>query len=393
MRVTVEVLAGYRSNWLPLAGALRTLTFDFLDGRTQVEDVRYNPATSSAYVVGGLGPRDDYTFEAVLDSRTVTAESEPYPTGGPLQPAGAFLDRLLRPWRGSGLTPMQQVFSLAQYLEENGRYSNGATPEEARYVPGHDAERLGRDFFGAPVIVGDEEQYVAFFALAANRLGVPARVVVGAWPTDAGVVRGQDVAAWVEVRVASGGWRRIPTRTFLGDEPVAEDEPPRVPPEDYLDRERAGAGAAAGGAGFPAAHRPAESPGRAGRAARPGCPGRWPPRWPPSSPPRRRAAGCSGTAARRYGRALGGWRELLDTARDLGRPVAPGLTRPTQAERLGVDPDVARQADAVAYAVDPPGDAAGARRVGRDRRRRLGAGRAGVRGRAGCGGGGTRRRC
>ena len=237
VRVNVEVLAGYRSNWLPLAGALRMLTFDFLDGRTQVEDIRYNPATSSAYVVGGLGPRDDYTFEAVLDSRTVTGRSDPYPTRGPLQPAGAFLDPLLRPWRSSGLTPMEQVFSLAQYLEENGRYSNGATPEEARYAPGHDAERLGREFFGAPVIVGDEEQYVAFFALAANRLGVPARVVVGAWPTDAGVVRGQDVAAWVEVRVASGGWRRIPTRTFLGDEPVADDEPPRVPPEDYLERD------------------------------------------------------------------------------------------------------------------------------------------------------------
>lgn len=359
VRVSVEVAPGYRSSWLPLAGALRALAFDFLDGRTQVEDIRYNPATSSAYVVGGLGRRDDYTFEGVLDSRTVTAGSEPYPTRGPLQPAGAFLDRLLRPWRGSGLTPMEQVFSLAQYLEENGRYSNGATPDEARYVAGHDAERLGRDFFGAPVIVGDEEQYVAFFALAANRLGVPARVVVGAWPTDAGVVRGQDVAAWVEVRVATGGWRRIPTRTFLADEPVAEDEPPRVPPEDYLDREQ------------PEQEQPQEEPGSEQptdpQTAGEGGSGR-PPWLPwalsagltlavPAAKACRRVLRSRGSA---YGRALGGWRELLDTARDLGRPLPPGLTRPTQAERLGVDPDVARRADAVAYAGEPPTDAAGA---------------------------------
>jgi hypothetical protein len=359
VRVSVEVLAGYRSSWLPLAGALRRLAFDFLDGRTQVEDIRYNPATSSAYVVGGLGRRDDYTFEAVLDSRTVTAASEPYPTRGPLQPSGAFLDRLLRPWRSSGLTPMQQVFSLAQYLEENGRYSNGATPEEARYGPGHDAERLGREFFGAPVIVGDEEQYVAFFALASNRLGVPARVVVGAWPTDAGVVRGQDVAAWVEVRVAGGGWRRIPTRTFLADEPVAEDEPPRVPPEDYLDRDE------------PEQEQPQEDPGsqQPTDPTTTGEDGSGRPPWlswalaavlafvVPAAKAARRALRRHGSA---YRRALGGWRELLDTARDLGRPVPPELTRPSQAERLGLDPDVARQADDVAYAVEPPGDAASA---------------------------------
>ena len=357
VRVSVEVLA-YRSSWLPLAGALRALRFDFLDGRAQVEDVRYNPATSSAYVVGGLGRRDDYTFEAVLDSRTVTAASEPYPTQGPLQPAGAFLDRLLRPWRGSGLTPMQQVFSLAEYLEENGRYSNGATPEEARYVAGHDAERLGREFFGAPVIVGDEEQYVAFFALAANRLGVPARVVVGAWPTGDDVVRGQDVAAWVEVRVADGGWRRIPTRTFLGDEPVAADEPPRVPPEEYLDREE------------PEQEQPQEEPGSQQptdpQSAGEGGSGR-PPWLPwalvavlalvvPAAKAGRRALRHRGSA---YRRAIGGWRELLDTARDLGSPVPAGLTRPTQAERLGIDPDVARRADSVAYALDPSDDAGG----------------------------------
>jgi hypothetical protein len=353
-RVSVEVLAGYRSNWLPLAGALRMLRFDFLDGRAQVEDVRYNPATWTAFVVGGLGRRDDYIFRSVLDSRPATPSASPYQTTGPLQPDGAFLDRSLRAWRASGLPPLQQLFSLADYLRENGRYSNGSTPEEARFLPGHDEERLS-DFFEAQMMVGDEEQYVAFFALAANRLGVPARVVVGGWPTRNGLVRGRDVAAWVEIRVAGGGWRRIPTRTFLGSEPFSPDAATPVAPEDFLDRNQ----------DVPEERPDARDPEQPDEV-QPSSEGRSEDRsWPwavlglavtaavPAAKVGRRVARRRRSA---YGRVIGGWRELLDLARDLGRPVPYGLTRPSQAERLGLDSDVARRADALAYASDAPSD-------------------------------------
>ena len=38
----------YTGAWLPLVGQLTGIEFDFADGRAQREDVRYNPATSSA---------------------------------------------------------------------------------------------------------------------------------------------------------------------------------------------------------------------------------------------------------------------------------------------------------------------------------------------------------
>ena len=94
--------------------------------------------------------------------------------------------------------------------------------------PGHDIDRLTGEFIGAERIVGNDEQYAAFMALAANRLGVPARVVVGTVTPEDGKVQGRDVLAWVELRVADGSWRILPTSTFMSNRrPSADDEPPQ----------------------------------------------------------------------------------------------------------------------------------------------------------------------
>ena len=358
VRVDVEVLAGYRSNWLPLAGALRMLTFDFLDGRTQVEDVRYNPATSSAYVVGGLGPRDDYTFEAVLDSRTVTGGSDPYPTQRSA-PAGRRVPRPAAP-------PVAQLRPDADGAGVlAGAVPRGERPlqqrSDARGGPVRPRPRRGTARTGVLRGAGDRRRRGAVRRVLRAGRQPAGRARPGRRGGVADRRRGRPRAGRGRLGGGpgrDGGWRRIPTRTFLGDEPVADDEPPRVPPEDYLERDE------------PEQEQPQEEPG----SQQPTGPnvsgddGSGRPPWSPWALAAALACVVPATKAGRrllrhrgsaYGRALGGWRELLDTARDLGRPVAPGLTRPSQAEQLGVDPEVARQADAVAYAVDSPGDAAG----------------------------------
>jgi hypothetical protein len=68
-------------------------------------------------------------------------------------------------------------------------------------------------------------------ALLANRVGVPARVVVGAVLPRDGRVRGKDVHAWVELRVADGSWRTLDTATFMGEEPPRRRMPPALPPQ------------------------------------------------------------------------------------------------------------------------------------------------------------------
>jgi hypothetical protein len=80
---------------------------------------------------------------------------------------------------------------------------------------------LGRltQFLSVPSLelVGNDEQYAATFALMVNELGMPARVVVGAIPGQDGAVTGNDVHAWVEVRIANGGWVTVPQTMFMPD--------------------------------------------------------------------------------------------------------------------------------------------------------------------------------
>ena len=53
-------------------------------------------------------------------------------------------------------------------------------------------------------------------------------------------------------------------------------------------------------------------------------------------------------------RYAGAWLELVDQARDLGRPVPPGLTRPAQARVLDRGAMLAAEADLRIFGADEP---------------------------------------
>lgn len=370
VRVQVEVTASYASSWLPLAGQLTALSFDYRDGRAQRADVRYNPATTTAMVRGALVGNDDYTFSAVLPDERLRSSMTTYPHRGRLQPAGAFLDPLLRPWAQADLPPVGKVLSLARYLRTNGRYSDGGEGAAAAYGPGHDVARLGKGFFGSRRPVGDDEQYAAFMALAANRLGVPARVVVGARPGPRGWVHGRDVFAWVELRVGDGSWRVLRLSTFMSHREPRRSEPPRTSPERYVERTTPHA-----------TEQPTQRPGpdtgttgtSGARDERPGLP--W---WllvpsvvwvvPALKWLRRRRRRRLRRVSLRF---AGGWSELLDLATDQGRPVPSELPRIVQARLLGRGEDLARIADEHVFAPEAPDSTAAAsfwRDIDRERR-------------------------
>ena len=198
--------------------------------------------------------------------------------------------------------------------------------------------------------VGNAEQYAAAMALMANRLRVPARVVVGAVVPASGVVKGKNVTAWVELRDADGTWQTLETDRFMSASAAAARPRPGCP-EARADLPRgdprravalaAPRTAAPARPAAAAARRPARPTGR----ARPG-----PPLWPwltllllvavPGVVPalkwwrRRRRL----TATRVSERYAGAWLELVDQARDLGRAVPPGLTRPAEARALDAAP-------------------------------------------------------
>ena len=223
-------------------------------------------------------------------------------------------------------------------MRTRGRYSDGAFGWEAQFEAGQDSLRLDEGFVNAPAMVGNDEQYAATMALLANRLGVPARVAVGTVLDKNGVIKGKHLDAWVEIRVADGSWRVLETSEFMGHRAPKRDDvkltPVKLPPErdnqarpeeqqrpEDLRRARA--------------RRPTQAEKdvplprwplfllhpRVGRAD-PGRQGRTPP-----------APAFASLASAAY---LGGWDELLDTARDLGVAVPPRSTRPAQARALGV---------------------------------------------------------
>ena len=379
--VVVTPLRGWAIPWVPTTGSLQG--FDFLgagdDALTQ--RLRYDPATQTGVMTQRLEPGDRYVFATRTDDLPLEAGTDlSDAVDEDLYDTAAFLDPAVSAWAAGAATPAEAVLQVARRLRSAGRYSDGAGAGDD-YPAGHSRRRLGPDFVLATPSVGNDEQYAAAMALMANRLRVPARVVVGAVLGDDGVVQGRDVEAWVEVRAADGSWRTLATDRFMGrrppprspgvdpgtgssperifpertpddvsppePEPQRPDPTPEPEPDTQDEPERDSADAAD----------PDDGTGWAGWAGRvllvllvlalPGVvPGfKW---W------RRRRRLRAEVVRRRY---AGAWAELVDTARDLGHPVPAGLTRPAQARVLDRGESVgglATEADVRIFGLDEP---------------------------------------
>lgn len=356
VEVRVRIRPGYASGWLPMLGELTRLDLDYTDGRTQLDDVRYNQATSSAVVVGGVDPRDNYTFTSVITPSefSVTDEAS-VATAGQRQPQGMFLDQFLASFDRSELKPLQRVLLMARYLRLNGEVRLVGTSSQAPVD-------LGLRLLGAERVSATPFQYTAVTALGASRLGVPARVVVGAAPGAGGVIEQRDVMSWVELQLADGTWRTLEPQRYTGV---------HLPTDDGAEDERLGAGSWVESEldldpdqiKIPKGADITLSPD----AVLEDVSGPWPTIGlvllgaatvfllvlvgvPIAKAARRRRRRSSGGWSGVY---VNGWQEVLDAARDRGTPVPDAWSRVAQARQLGAGLDLARQADAAVFAPGP----------------------------------------
>ncbi|PKH41376.1 ABC-type iron transport system FetAB, permease component [Nocardioides alpinus] len=363
--VRVQIRPGYASDWLPMLGELTSLTLDYTDGRTQLDDVRYNQATSSALVVGGVNTRDDYTFGSVLTEDEFTRrDATQDATEDQQQPDGAFLDQYLQAFRREEIRPIERVLLLARYLRLNGSTRFVGSSSQAPVD-------LGLRLLGSEQMTATPFQYTAVMALGASRLGVPARVVTGAEPDARGVVDYDDVTSWVELQFADGTWRTLDPSRYVGVHLVADGVEP-VDPGGFVQEQLE---AAAKGKdkeiripkGTPVTLPEGTAIGQptstwqialrvvgaalmvvlvvlllvpVAKVLRRGR--------------RRRTSSWSGTY-------VNGWQEVLDAARDRGTPVPDAWSRVAQARQLGAGIELARQADAAVFAPGP-GDVEDSRR-------------------------------
>jgi hypothetical protein len=357
VRVQVSIAKPYRSAWLPTVGSLTSLQFllpDTVDRRSQL---RYDLETSSAVIPVGVGSDNDYEFTAILPDDRLDV-SMPAWTGPVLTVQDANrADPLIKRVLASPAPPMSKVFVLARYLRENGHYSNGYGPGEGQYLAGHGSDRIFRGFLLSKGIVGDDEQYAAAMAVLANRVGVPARVVVGALLPRDGRVRGSDVEAWVEVRIADGSWRTLANGEYMSHRPPSQvlvpHRAPRMPLRSVVEPRQAQPKPEV------ARHKAAQARDRAAAHRRSLVVRMLP--WtvpvllalvlPLTKVLRRRRRRRRG---RPSDRMAGAWAELVDHARDLGIPVRVHASRPAQARVLALAGTLSREADDGVFALEEP---------------------------------------
>ncbi len=132
---------------------------------------------------------------------------------------------------------MPQPPALADTLKDSGWFSHGLEGDHPSDA-GHGNYRINKLLAGT-AMVGDSEQYASAMALMARDLGLPSRVVLGFLPknedgeiTDARTEKtsgngtkieftGNDVTAWVEIKLQGLGWVAFyptPKETKMPDE-------------------------------------------------------------------------------------------------------------------------------------------------------------------------------
>lgn len=376
--VTVTVGA-YDNVWVPTVGEPRAIVFEGENASEQARALYVDPSSSAALTTAGITTGDVIDLETVLPfipsddqlaGKGVMEVSQPPVEQVPNQVASTGAELL-----GPDADAIRQIRSIQVSLSSEGTFSNGLEGQ-APSRSGHGAERLAT-FLGAPMWLGDDEQYAASMALMLRQLGMPARVVLGAYPAPdlAGEpvanLTGDDLHVWVEVAFNGYGW--VPFDPTPPEDQVPQDQeqlprsnpqpqvlqpppPPEVPVQEPPapsnddaaqaeddDAEEGGLGRIlliAGAVGVPLIV--ILAPFVAIAAAK----------------TRRRKRRARATDP--LDRVSGGWREVIDAATDLGTPVPVSATRHQTARLLeekhgqvGLVP-LAAQADAYIFGEGTP---------------------------------------
>ncbi|MBX6751014.1 MAG: transglutaminase domain-containing protein, partial [Micromonosporaceae bacterium] len=237
--IQVTIGAGYAAAsdvnaWLPEAGRVSKVDFTGPRAAELGASLYYNRELSAGIVTVRLREGDSFTLTTTLVNPEMPVDAQPYARPDLTEPASAILSAKVAEWTAGAIDLPSRLDAVAEWLRTHGAYTDGGEGEE-QFLPGHSIGRLTA-FVQDRQPAGNDEQYAAAYALIANYLGIPARVVLGARPDATGAVRGQNVHAWVEVRVADGSWVPIPETEFMPDRSKRPDE---RPPETFEERQAA----------------------------------------------------------------------------------------------------------------------------------------------------------
>ncbi len=211
---------GYSDAFLPTVGAVSGVDFSGSRDPGLAENAWINLDTDTMITPGRVGPGDTWTMDTTVQATPGKAlPGDVALASGSLAGSAStsFLDTAVSKMSGETGSTWEKLVNITKYMQGQGAYTDGGVKSTERYyLPGHSLARLAF-FTGTTQLAGNDEQYATTLALMAGRLGVPARVVMGAIPTEEGVIKGRDVHAWVEVKTAQNQWYPILPTQFLPD--------------------------------------------------------------------------------------------------------------------------------------------------------------------------------
>jgi hypothetical protein len=211
---------GYSDAFLPTVGAVRGVQFAGARSSELEENSWINLDTGTMITPDRVRPGDSWTQDVTIPPPTpARLPGDVDLAAGSVAGAAntSFLDTAVSRMSGETGSPWGRIVNIAKYMQGQGAYTDGGVKSTERYyLPGHSLARLAF-FTGTTQLAGNDEQYAATLALMAGRLGVPARVVMGAIPSTPGVLKGKDVHAWVEVKTSNDDWYPILPSQFLPD--------------------------------------------------------------------------------------------------------------------------------------------------------------------------------
>ncbi|MDR1432033.1 MAG: transglutaminase-like domain-containing protein, partial [Propionibacteriaceae bacterium] len=234
----VVALSELRGPWIPTAGIPDALVFDS-DGPAELQETLYFNRWSNAALSASFAGEASYRVSTVVqpgyeDTQLRGLETPPIQGTADMRvPVGIadFAKRLTV----NDSTPLDQIRTVEQELRK-GAYWN---KDSSLSRPGHRAERLQK-MLDDQQMVGDDEQYATLMALMLRSLGIPARVVMGAYPANATEpeqllsLTGDDMHVWVEVQFAQVGWVAFDPTPNEDQVPVTDIQDPRPIPEPQV---------------------------------------------------------------------------------------------------------------------------------------------------------------
>ncbi|MEJ5921217.1 DUF3488 and transglutaminase-like domain-containing protein [Bifidobacterium thermophilum] len=228
---------GLDDYWLPLAGAASSVTFS---KASDADSFYYNTDTMSSIYPARTRAGLSYTETGVIPDTPTDKEIAKAAASRISQPKAEdvpdSVDKLATAIAGGQAGGGEAAQALADKLKETGWFSHGLSGDYPSNA-GHGNYRIDQLLAGS-AMVGDSEQYASAMALMARSLGLPSRVVLGFVPkNDEGDISdsrtrkhggrtvteftGNDVTAWVEIRLDGYGWVAFyptPKETKVPDE-------------------------------------------------------------------------------------------------------------------------------------------------------------------------------